>query len=183
QDAGRHGRATGFGGELIHALDLERVASRQVNALYEISRSFAQTLSLDTTLAAVTATLVRELEVDAAVIRVPDERGDQFVPHAVHVAETRLTDAVQTILRRPQARPPRVPGPVLLDLRTAMRPGGAHALLRPFLEKGSTAPLLPIATTSELLAELTIVSRDPAHPTTAETLATARTIAQQAALA
>jgi len=183
QNARLHERATQLGAELRHALDLERLASRQVNALYEISRSFAQTLSLDATLAAVTETLVTELEVDAAVIRVPDERGDQFVPHAVHVAETRLTDAVRTILDRPQARPPRLTGPVLLDVRTAMRLGGAHALLRPFLEKGSTAALLPIATTSELLAELTIVSLDPAHPITAETLATARTIAQQAALA
>jgi len=126
---------------------------------------------------------VSVLRVDAAVIRVPDERGDQFVPHAVHVAETHLQDAVRTILERPQARPARATGPTLLDVPTAMRLGGAHALLRPFLEKGSTAALLPIATTTELLAELTIVSLDPAHPITDETLATARTIAQQAALA
>lgn len=183
QNARLHERATELGAELRHALDLERLASRQVNALYEISRSFAQTLSLDSTLAAVTETLVKELEVDAAVIRVPDERGDQFVPHAVHVADARLTEAVRTILERPQARSVRLAGPVLLDVPTVMRLGGAHALLRPFLEKGSTAALLPIATTSELLAELTIVSLDPAHPITPETLATARTIAQQAALA
>jgi serine phosphatase RsbU (regulator of sigma subunit) len=72
---------------------------------------------------------------------------------------------------------------VLLDLRALERLGGAHALLRPFLDKGSTAALIPIATTTDLLAELTIVSLDPAAPITAETLATARTIAQQAALA
>jgi phosphoserine phosphatase RsbU/P len=101
----------------------------------------------------------------------------------VHVAETRLADAVRTILERPQARPARATGPVLLDVPTALRLGGAHALLQPFLEKGSTAALLPIATGTELLAELTIVSLDPAHPITDETLATARTIAQQAALA
>src|SRR6202000_1134741 len=40
-----------------------------------------------------------------------------------------------------------------------------------------------VATPSSLLAELTIVSLDPAMPITEETLATARTIAQQAALA
>ena len=183
QNARLHERATELGAALAEVLAAEREASRQVNALYEISRSFAQTLSLDSTLAAVTETLVNEFHVDAAVIRVPDERGDQLVPRAVHVAESRLTDAVRTILERPQPRPPRSHEPVLLDPPAVSRLGGAHALLRPFLEKGSTAALLPIATPSELLAELTIVSLDPAEPITDETLATARTIAQQAALA
>jgi serine phosphatase RsbU (regulator of sigma subunit) len=183
QNARLHERATELGTALYDVLHSERQASRQVNALYEISRSFAQTLSLDSTLAAVTETLVREFNVDAAVIRVPDERGDQFVPRAVHVAETRLTEAVSTILERPQPRPPRSYEPVVLDPATSTRLGGAHALLRPFLEKGSTAALIPIATTTELLAELTIISLDPAVPITGETLGTARTIAQQAALA
>ena len=53
----------------------------------------------------------------------------------------------------------------------------------PFLEKGSTAALLPITAAGEQLAELTILSLDPAEPIDADTLATARTIAQQAALA
>ncbi|HVU78805.1 MAG TPA: GAF domain-containing SpoIIE family protein phosphatase, partial [Gaiellaceae bacterium] len=183
QNARLHEQATELGTALADVLAAEREASRQVNALYEISRSFAQTLSLDSTLAAVTETLVNEFHVDAAVIRVPDERGDQFVPRAVHVAESRLADAVRTILERPQPRPPRSYAPVVLDAAAVTRLGGAHALLRPFLEKGSTAALVPIATTTELLAELTVVSLDPAEPITAETLATARTIAQQAALA
>ena len=183
QNARLHERATELGTALSEVLASEREASRQVNALYEISRSFAQTLSLDSTLAAVTETLVSEFHVDAAVIRVPDERGDQFVPRAVHVADTRLADAVRTILERPQPRPPRSHAPIILDVAAVTRLGGAHALLRPFLEKGSTAALIPIATTTELLAELTIVSLDPAEPITSETLATARTIAQQAALA
>jgi sigma-B regulation protein RsbU (phosphoserine phosphatase) len=72
---------------------------------------------------------------------------------------------------------------VLLDAASVTRLGGAHELLRPFLEKGSTAALLPIATSTELLAELTVISLDPAMPITEDTLATARTIAQQAALA
>jgi serine phosphatase RsbU (regulator of sigma subunit) len=164
-------------------LESERLVSRRVNALYEISRSFAQTLSLDSTLAAVTETLVNELKVDAAVIRVPDERGDQFVPRAVHVADSRLADAVRTILERPQPRPPRTHEPMMLDPATAERLGGAHSLLIPFLLNGSTAALLPIATATDLLAQLTILSLDPATPIAAETLATARTIAQQAALA
>ncbi len=122
-------------------LDSERKAAKQVNALYEISRSFAQTLSLDATLDAVTETVVTELGVDAAVVRVPDERGDQFVARSVHVAEARLTEAARTILERPQPRPPRSRRVTVLDPATADRLGGAHALLRPFLEKGSTAAL------------------------------------------
>jgi serine phosphatase RsbU (regulator of sigma subunit) len=154
-----------------------------VNALYEISRSFAQSLSLDRTLETVTSTIVDVLGVDAAVIRVPDERGDQFIPRAVHVADPRMNNAVHTILWRPQPRPPRTHHPLVLDGATAQRLGGAHALLIPFLDKGSTAALLPIATASELLAQLTILCLDPARPISAETLATAGTIAQQAALA
>jgi serine phosphatase RsbU (regulator of sigma subunit) len=183
QNARLHEQATELGEALTGVLASERQTSRQVNALYEISRSFAQSLSLETTLAAVTKTIVEVLAVDAAVIRVPDERGDQFVPHAVHVAESRLADAVRTILERPQPRPSRSLEPRLLDAVTANRLGGAHALLVPFLAKGSTAALLPIATPTELLAELTILSLDPAAPIDADTLATARTIGRQAALA
>ena len=184
QNARLHEQATELGEALTGVLASERQTSRQVNALYEISRSFAQSLSLETTLAAVTKTIVEVLGVDAAVIRVPDERGDQFVPHAVHVAESRLTDAVRTILERPQPRPAAVARAAAARRgQTATRLGGAHALLVPFLAKGSTAALLPIATPTELLAELTILSLDPAAPIDADTLATARTIAQQAALA
>jgi serine phosphatase RsbU (regulator of sigma subunit) len=183
QNARLHEQATELGEALSGVLASERQTSRHVNALYEISRSFAQSLSLETTLDAVTKTIVEVLGVDAAVIRLPDERGDLFVPRAVYVAESRLADAVRTILERPQPRPPRSLEPLPLDAVTARRLGGAHALLVPFLSKGSTAALLPIATPTELLAQLTILSLDPAAPIDAETLATARTIAQQAALA
>jgi serine phosphatase RsbU (regulator of sigma subunit) len=183
QNARLHERSKELGEALGDVLESERQTSRQVNALYEISRSFAQSLSLDTTLDAVTETIVDVLNVDAAVIRVPDERGDQFVPRSVHVAESRLAAAVQAILSHPQPRPARSHGAVVLDARAARRLGAAHALLIPFLEKGSTAALLPISTATELLAELTILSLDPAAPINEETLVTARTIAQQAALA
>ncbi len=183
QNARLHEQARAQEEELTAVLESERLVSRRVNALYEISRSFAQTLSLDSTLAAVTETLVRELNVDAAVIRVPDERGDQFVPRAVHVADSRLADAVRAILERPQPRPPRTREPALLDVETSRRLGGAHSLLLPFLAGGATAALVPIATAGELLAQLTILSLDPEAPISLETLATARTIAQQAALA
>jgi serine phosphatase RsbU (regulator of sigma subunit) len=183
QNARLHERTKQLGEALGDVLETERQTSRQVNALYEISRSFAQSLSLDKTLATVTSTIVDVLGVDAAVIRVPDERGDLFVPRAVHVAETRMDHAVRTILERPQPRPARSHEPLMLDIPTARRLGGAHALLIPFLDKGSTAALLPIATATELLAQLTILCLDPARPISADTLTTAGTIAQQAALA
>jgi serine phosphatase RsbU (regulator of sigma subunit) len=184
QNARLHERATELGVELGSVLEAERTASRQVGALYEISRSFAQTMSLAATLEAVTQTLVAQLAVDAAVIRVPDERGVELVPRAVHVADSRFAAAVRTILERPQPLPARTPlEPVLLDAADLARLGGAHALLGPFLAKGSTAALVPLASASGLLAELTLVSLNPAAPISAETLATARSIAQQAALA
>jgi serine phosphatase RsbU (regulator of sigma subunit) len=164
-------------------LAAERKASRRVNALYEISRSFTQTMSLDATLEAVVETLVQELAVDVAVVRLPDERGDQLVAAKVGVSDERLAGPVETILSRPQPRPRRAQEAMLLDSGTAARLGGAHALLQPFLEAGSTAAVLPLTSPTELLAELTIVSLDPAEPITRETLETARAIAQQASLA
>ena len=183
QNARLHEQATDLGNRLYDVLELEREASRRVNAFYEISRSFTQTLSLDTTLDAVTTTIVEQLGVDAAVMRVPDERGDQLVAHKVHVAESRLDAAVSTVLGRSQPLRVQRREPLLLDLDVIDRLGGSHALLRPFIQAGSTAAILPIVSATELLAELTIVSLDPAEPITAETLEAALPVLRQAALA
>ena len=51
QNARLHEQARAQEDELTAVLETERLVSRRVNALYEISRSFAQTLSLDHTLA------------------------------------------------------------------------------------------------------------------------------------
>ena len=61
--------------------------------------------------------------------------------------------------------------------------GGALALLAPFLRKGSSAAVVPIATPAELLATLTIVSLHPGRPVEGEIAETALSIAGQAALA
>jgi serine phosphatase RsbU (regulator of sigma subunit) len=190
QNAQLHEQAKLLGDERERALLAERQASAQLGALYEISRSFTQTLSLATTLDAVTRTIVDVLEVDAAVIRIPDPRRDVLVPHAVHVADVRLADAVRTVLERPQPlsvapiqRLFRTREPLLLTPATAAAIGGSHALLVPFLEKGSTAAVLPIATPGEVLASLTVISLDPARPISDETIDTALSIAAQAALA
>jgi serine phosphatase RsbU (regulator of sigma subunit)/uncharacterized protein YigA (DUF484 family) len=183
QNARLHERATDLGNRLYDVLELEREASRRVTAFYEISRSFTQTLSLDTTLDAVTTTLAEQLGVDAAVIRVPDERGDQLVAHTMHVAARQLDAALSIVLRRPQPLRAGRREPVLVTAASLARLGGAHALLRPFLDAGSTAALLPIVSATELLAEVTIVSLDPAEPIGEETLTAALPMLRQAALA
>jgi len=182
QNARLHEEAKELGDALGSVLASERQAARRLGALYEISNTFTRSLSLERTLHAVTETIVHVLGVDAAVIRVPDERRDALVPGAIHVADDRLAAAVATILERPQPHV-HLTQPLILDVDAARRLGGANALLVPFLAKGSTAVIIPIATQVELLAQLTILSLDPASPISDETVATATTIAAQAALA
>jgi serine phosphatase RsbU (regulator of sigma subunit) len=183
QNARLHERATRLGAELEHALDSEREAARRLGALYEISRSFAESLSLDVTVDAVARSVVEHLDVDAALIRMPDARRELLVPHALHIADEELREALRPILFRAQPLAQagfadvRAPGsPPLLD-------SDAAPLLTPFLEKGSTAATVPIATSSDLIATLTLVSIDPARPITEATLELAETVATQAALA
>jgi serine phosphatase RsbU (regulator of sigma subunit) len=190
QNARLHEETKLLGVERERALDAERVAARRLSALYEISRSFAQSLSLDSTLDAVARTLVELLEVDVAVIRLPDERGESLVAQAVHVSSPQLRQAMHAIFDQPDpvvasaARRRLAEGrPVRLDPGSAEELGRSHRLLVPFLERGSTAAVIPIATPSELLATLTLVSLDPRRPLTDETIDTALTVAAQAALA
>jgi serine phosphatase RsbU (regulator of sigma subunit) len=190
QNARLHERATQLGSELEQVLALERQAARQLRALYEISRSFAQSLSLETTLDAVVRTIVELLGVDAAVIRMPDARGELLVPRASHVADPRLEQAVGAVLGRPHALE-KLPGrrlfrqgrPLLLDPRTAARLGPGHELLVPFLEMGATAAELPIATPTELLGTISLLCLDPDQALDRETIDVALSVAGQAALA
>jgi serine phosphatase RsbU (regulator of sigma subunit) len=183
QNAVLHEQAKELGDALSTALESEREAAKRLGALYEISRSFAQSLSLETTLDAVVKTVVGTLGVDAAVVRTPGARGETMVARAVHVADERLADAIRTVLEFPQPRTLRPARPFLLDVTTAARLGGSHALLVPFLERGSTAAVLPLESPSEALGLLTIVSLDAGRPITEQTIASATTIAAQAALA
>jgi serine phosphatase RsbU (regulator of sigma subunit) len=183
QNAQLHERATRLSAERERALGAERAASKQVRALYEISRSFAQSLSLEATLDALTSTIVDVLDVDAALIRIPDERRDWVLPVALKVADPQLEDAVRPLLFRP-------------------KPFGAHSIQRlfrlaepfpltadefpelaPFLERGWTGAAVPIATAAEVVASLKIISMRPGAPVTQETLDEAVSIAGQAALA
>ncbi len=190
QNAQLHERAKRLGAEREVALAAEQQTARQLRALYEISRSFAQSLSLERTLETLAETAVDLLEVDAAVIRMPDGRGEWLVPRALHVGDARLAEPVAAILARPvrvlapgAKRLYRLAEPLLVDAQTANDLGPPHSLLVPFLEKGSTAAMLPIATPAEVVASLTIVSLRPGRPISTETVDLALTIAGQAALA
>src|SRR5262249_56031134 len=82
QNAQLHEQAKRLGEERERALDAERDAARQLRALYEISRSFAQSLSLEATLDAVATTITHGLNVDIALIRMPDQRSEAITPPA-----------------------------------------------------------------------------------------------------
>lgn len=190
QNARLHERATQLGRDLEQSLGSEREAAKRLHALYEISRSFAQSLSLETTLDVLAESIVGLLGVDAAVIRMPDERGVELVARAVHVNDEHVDAAARALLSRPQQLPRREllalleqKEPLLLDADRAEELGGALALLAPFLRKGSSAAVIPIATPAELLATLTIVSLHPGRPVEGEVADTALSIAGQAALA
>jgi serine phosphatase RsbU (regulator of sigma subunit) len=190
QNAQLHERTERLASEREEALAAEREAAKRLRALYEISRSFAQSLSLDATLDAVTSAAVELLEADAAVIRMQDGRGDQLVPRSTHVADPRAEGALLPLLTQDQAVE-KLPGrrlfrkgrPLVLDSQIAKRLGSSYELLVPFLEQGSTAVVVPIATPAELLATLTVVSLDPAHRIGEDAVETALFVAGQAALA
>jgi serine phosphatase RsbU (regulator of sigma subunit) len=189
ENARLHEEAKRLGVELEDALRSERQSARQLRALYEISRSFTHSLSLEATLDAVTRTVVETLGVDAAAVRLPDPRGTVLETRSVHLAEPLMAEALQTILSRPQRadqapvrRMLRSGTPLVLDRKTASALSGLE-LLVPFLDKGATCVVVPVATPAEVLATLTIVSLDPSKPITGELTEIALSIARQAALA
>jgi len=190
QNAQLHERAKRLGEERERALEAEKAASRQVRALYEISRSFAQSLSLEATLQAVASTVVDVLDVDVALIRMPDGRREWLVPRAMKVAEPRLEEPARSIVYLPQpfgAHPVqrlfRLGEPYRLTRETAEQIGPSATALLPFIERGWTGAAVPIATPAEVLASLTILSVRPGSPVTQETVEQATAIAGQAALA
>jgi serine phosphatase RsbU (regulator of sigma subunit) len=190
QNAQLHERAKQLGEERERALDAERAASKRLRALYEISRSFAQSLSLEATLEAVASTVVEVLGVDIALIRMPDERREWLLPRAIKVAEPRLEEAVRPIIYKPLAfgaHPVQLlfrnGEPFVMTRRTVEEIGPPATALLPFLERGWTGAVVPIATPAEVLASLTLISVQPGSPVTAETIEQATAIGGQAALA
>jgi serine phosphatase RsbU (regulator of sigma subunit) len=182
QNAQLHERATELSRQREAALAAERDAARQVRALYEVSRSFAQELSLDKTLEALSRTVVDVLDVDAAMISMVDARRDFLTPHALHVRDPNLEEAVSAILYR--AEPfgsADVQGLYRRGVPYRLRRG--HEVLEPFLAKGWTGAVVPVATPAETVAALTLLSFRPGRPLGDKTIGDAVAIAGQAALA
>ncbi|TML10613.1 MAG: GAF domain-containing protein [Actinobacteria bacterium] len=189
QNARLHEQVKRREAERREALEAEQQASRTLRSLYEISRTFAQSLSLETTLEALVRTFAELLVLDAVGIRMPDERGEALVTQALHVRDERMTEAVKTILLRPQPLSPRLRSlfaggrPFMLDPGIAHELGGAYGLLVPFLERGSTTAIVPVSTPAEVLGTLTLLSLDPGRPLGQADLELALSVAGQAALA
>ncbi|MGZ8716734.1 MAG: GAF domain-containing protein, partial [Gaiellaceae bacterium] len=149
QNAQLHEQTAELSTQRETALASEREAAKRLRALYEISRSFAQSLSLETTLEALAATAVDVLDVDAAVLRMPDARREQLMPRAMHVKDGQLADAARTILFRPQPFGAAATQRLFRDA-APYRVGLDHALLGPFLEKGWTGAVVPVGTPAEV---------------------------------
>jgi serine phosphatase RsbU (regulator of sigma subunit) len=189
QNARLHEQLKRRDAERREALEAEQQTSRTLRSLYEISRTFAQSLSLETTLQALVRTFTELLGLDAVGIRMLDERGETLITQALHVRDERMTEAVATILMRPQPLSPRLrsllggPRPLVLDPRSADELGGAYGLLVPFLQRGSTTAIIPVSTPAEVLGTVTLVSLDPGRPLGDHDLELATSVAGQAALA
>jgi serine phosphatase RsbU (regulator of sigma subunit) len=189
QNAQLHEQTTRLGEEREAALAKERASARRLRALYEVSRSFAQSLSLDETLGALARTVVEVLDLDAAVVRLPDERREQLVPLAIHVRDHQLAAPARAILFQPVAFGQRNVQRLFREQRS-FRLGASRdrrepflPALAPFLERGWTGAVVPVALQTDVLASLGIFSFRPGAPISEETIDAATAIAGQVALA
>jgi GAF domain-containing protein len=190
QNARLHERIERESQERKLALDAERRAARRLEAFFEISRSFSESMELEQTVEAVTRTAVELLDLDAAVLRMPEGRGENLVPRSVYIADEKLAGALAPLISRDQPVA-RLKGlglgaarhALVLDSVTAERLGGGHELLAPFLERGSSAVVVPVVASGEVIAALTVVALDPGKTIDAETVETLRSLAGQAAFA
>ncbi|HKA27251.1 MAG TPA: GAF domain-containing protein, partial [Gaiellaceae bacterium] len=82
QNARLHEQLKQRDAERREALEAEQQTSRTLRSLYEISRTFAQSLSLETTLETLVRTFTELLGLDAVGIRMLDERGEALVTQA-----------------------------------------------------------------------------------------------------
>jgi serine phosphatase RsbU (regulator of sigma subunit) len=190
QNARLHEEAQRLGAERARALEAERHAARQLRAFYEVSQSFTESMSLPQTLSAVARTAVELLNADAAVVRTLDARRDVLEPQAMHVADERLDPVARALLERPQSLATDASKqlvarrrPVLLTPALARELGSVYELLAPFLERGGTAVVVPVASGGELIAALTVVSLDSERPLDEGSRAAAASLAAHAALA
>ena len=132
--------------------------------------------------------MVELFEIDAAAIRLPSER-------AISSRRARSTWRTDFTRRRERdlqssaadgraahRRLLRTGGPVMLTPGVATE-GDIHRLLEPFLLKGSTAAVIPMAKPGEILGTLSLLSVDPGRPLSQDDVDSAMFVASRAALA
>ena len=180
QNAQLHEQATELSRQREAALASERAAARRQRAIYEISRSFAEGLSLEDTLDALAQTVAEVLDLDAALLAMPDGRRELLEPRSLYVKDPVLTDPTRVILFRSQPFGSTEVQHLFRDGRPYRIERG-HELLEPFLAKGWTAAVIPVG--GDVMAALTILSFHPGRPIGDDVLEAAMTIAAQAALA
>jgi serine phosphatase RsbU (regulator of sigma subunit) len=181
QNAQLHEETTKLSRQREAALASERAAARRQRAVYEISRTFAEGLSLDDMLDALAKTVVEVLDLDAALLAMPDGRRELLEPRSLWVADARLYAPTKVILFRPE---PFGSAEVQRLFRDAepYRILRGNELLEPFLARGWTAAVVPVGA-PDVMAALTILSFRPGRPLAVDTIDAAATIAAQAALA
>jgi len=177
-------------------LDVERENARQVRALHEVSRAFANSLSFEETLRAVTGAMTDRLDVDAVWIRTLDERGESMELRAFHASYPELSGALERMVAAPEPRDDPITVEVLQSRRAVLitdadeEQWARSELLRrlhPFLQRGSTLAVLPMmrpgSATEDVMGTLVLLAIDPEHALTYDKVDIASSVTDQAALA
>jgi serine phosphatase RsbU (regulator of sigma subunit) len=177
-------------------LESERESARQVRALHEVSRAFANSLSFEETLDAVSEAMAERLDVDAVWIRTLDDRGESMLLRAFHASYPELAGALERMVAAPEPREDPITVEVVQSRRAVLvtdaddEQWSRSELLRrlsPFLQRGSTIAVLPImrpgSTTEDVMGTLVMLAIDPEHALTYDKVDIATSVTDQAALA
>jgi serine phosphatase RsbU (regulator of sigma subunit) len=179
-----------------HLLEVERENARQVRALHEVSRAFANSLSFEETLAAAAEAMADRLDVDAVWIRTLDDRGEHMLLRAFHAGYPELAGALERMVSAPEPRDDPITVEVVQSRRAVLvddpddeQWSRSELLrrLRPFLQRGSTVAVLPMmrpgSTTEDVMGTLVMLAIDPTHALTYDKVDVATSVTDQAALA
>ncbi len=195
-NARRFGRERGLRDRTQQLLEVERENARQVRALHEVSRAFANSLSFEETLDAAAEAMAERLDVDAVWIRTLDDRGESMLLRAFHASYTELAGALERMVSAPEPREDPITVEVVQSRRAVLvtdpdeeRWSRSELLrrLRPFLQRGSTLAVLPMmrpgSATEDVMGTLVMLAIDPEHALTYDKVDIATSVTDQAALA
>ena len=177
-------------------LESERENSRQVRALHEVSRAFANSLSFEETLDAAAEAMTARLDVDAVWIRTLDDRGESMLLRAFHASYPELASALERMVAAPEPREDPITVEVVQSRRAVLvtDPDDEQwsrseliRRLRPFLQRGSTIAVLPMmrpgSASEDVMGTLVMLAIDPMHALTWDKVDVATSVTDQAALA